>query len=56
LAAWRKEKSARGFQTGDLAAGLKTKGKNQGRHVGRVVVRKSGYFDISTKGGKVSVS
>jgi hypothetical protein len=48
-----REKSVRGFRTGDLAKAEVTRGKRQGRWIGRVIVRKSGYFDLSAKDGKV---
>jgi hypothetical protein len=41
-----------GYQTGDLVRAVVPKGKRAGTHVGRVLVRASGSFDISTKGGR----
>jgi hypothetical protein len=32
------------------------KGKFQGKHMGRVAIRKSGFFDITASVGKVTVS
>jgi hypothetical protein len=45
-----------GFQTGDLVKAEVPKGKYAGTHVGRVVVRSSGSFDIQTKDGKKRVN
>jgi len=42
-----------GFQTGDRVKAIVPKGKKAGTHIGRVAIRKSGYFDITTPGGKV---
>jgi len=41
-----------GFQTGDLVRAVVPKGVRAGTHVGRVVVRASGSFDIRTKVGR----
>jgi hypothetical protein len=49
-------KSVFGFQTGDLVKADVLKSKFQGIHIGRVAVRKSGYFDIATSNGKATVS
>ena len=46
-------KKIKGFQTGDLVRATVTTGTKQGRYVGRVLVRASGWFDIRTKGGRV---
>lgn len=48
-----REKQIYGFQTGDLVKAVVLKGKKQGVHIGRVAIRKSGYFDIRTSGGTV---
>lgn len=48
-----REKQVFGFQTGDLVKAVVPKGKKQGVHVGRVAVRKSGYFNIRTNNGTV---
>jgi 5-methylcytosine-specific restriction endonuclease McrA len=40
------------FQTGDIVAANIPRGKYQGRFVGRVAVRASGYFDIKDGTGK----
>lgn len=41
-------KSVKGFQTGDIVKAIVTRGLKQGKYLGRVVVRYSGYFDIQT--------
>lgn len=46
-------KSVHGFRTGDMVVAVVPKGKNAGRHFGRVAVRISGSFDIHTLGGAV---
>lgn len=38
-----------GFQTGDMVRAMVTKGAKVGTYTGRVAVRKSGYFNISTR-------
>lgn len=42
-----------GFQNGDIVAVDKPKGKDAGHHVGRVMTRASGYFDVRTIEGKL---
>lgn len=42
-----------GFQTGDLVEAVVTVGKKLGKHVGRIAVRSSGSFNISTKIGLI---
>lgn len=42
-----------GFQTGDLVKAVVTVGKKIGKHVGRIAVRSSGSFNISTKLGLI---
>ncbi|MDC8832965.1 RNA-guided endonuclease IscB [Alteromonas gilva] len=42
-----------GFRTGDLVVANVPNGKKQGLHVGRVAVRKNGYFNVQTKNGAV---
>jgi RRXRR protein/HNH endonuclease len=42
-----------GFQTGDLVKAVVTVGKKIGKHVGRIAVRSSGSFNISTKIGLI---
>ncbi len=46
-------KKVKGFQTGDLVRAQVTTGKKQGQYVGRVLVRASGSFDITTSSGRV---
>jgi hypothetical protein len=41
------------FQTGDIARAIVTTGKKQGTYTGRVIVRSTGSFDLTTKIGKV---
>jgi 5-methylcytosine-specific restriction endonuclease McrA len=42
-----------GFQTGDIVKAIITSGKKIGTYLGRVAVRSSGSFNISTKNGLV---
>lgn len=44
-------KSMHGFATGDLVVAEVPYGKRAGRHVGRVAIRKTGSFNISTPNG-----
>jgi hypothetical protein len=41
-------KFIKGFQTGDIVKAIVTSGKKIGTYVGRVAVRSSGSFNIST--------
>lgn len=41
-------KFVNGFQTGDIVKAIVTRGKRVGTYVGRIAVRTSGFFDIST--------
>jgi 5-methylcytosine-specific restriction endonuclease McrA len=50
-----KQKVIRGFQTGDLVRAIVPKGKNAGTHVGRVTVRATGQFDITTATRKLQI-
>jgi hypothetical protein len=43
----------KGFQTGDVVKAVVPAGKKAGVYVGRVSVRTSGSFDITTENGKV---
>ena len=43
-----------GFQTGDIARALVTKGKKVGTYIGRVAIRATGSFDIFTSSGRVA--
>jgi len=42
-----------GFRTGDLVTANVPTGKKQGLHIGRVAVRKNGYFNIQSESGAV---
>ena len=44
----------KGFQTGDIVKAIVTKGKKIGTYIGRILVRSSGSFDISTSTGRVA--
>jgi 5-methylcytosine-specific restriction endonuclease McrA len=46
-------KFVKGFQTGDIIKAIVTKGKKIGIHIGRVAVRSTGSFNISTKVGLI---
>ncbi|NEQ07142.1 MAG: HNH endonuclease [Moorea sp. SIO4E2] len=46
-------KFVKGFQTGDIVNAIVTKGKKIGTYTGRVAIRKSGSFNISTKNGLI---
>ncbi len=48
-----RQKAVQGFQTGDLVKAVVTKGKKIGTYVGRVAVRASGNFNITTKEGTI---
>jgi 5-methylcytosine-specific restriction endonuclease McrA len=48
-----REKIHFGFQTGDIVRGSVTTGKKIGNYVGKVAIRSSGSFNISTKNGLV---
>ena len=41
----------KGFKTGDIVKAMVTKGKKIGTYTGRVAVRTSGSFNITTAGG-----
>ncbi len=49
----KQAKRVKGFQTGDLVRARVPKGKYAGIHVGRVLVRATGSFDIRTAHGRV---
>jgi hypothetical protein len=49
----KQAKVVKGFQTGDLVRAVVTSGKKIGVYVGRVAVRSSGSFNITTKQGTV---
>lgn len=46
-------KFVQGFQTGDIVKAVVPSGKKEGVHIGRVAVRSTGSFNISTKSGLV---
>lgn len=46
-------KFVQGFQTGDMVKAIVTKGKKIGTYIGRIAVRSTGSFNISTKDGLV---
>ena len=48
-------KVVRGFQTGDMVRAVVPNGKNAGTHIGRVTVRATGQFDITTSTKKLQV-
>lgn len=48
-----RNKSVYGFQTGDIVKAVVSKGKKIGTYFGRIAVRKSGSFNISSKSGLV---
>lgn len=48
-----RSKSAHGFQTGDLVIAVVPKGKRAGTHTGRVAIRKTGSFNVTTAQGVV---
>ncbi len=49
----KQAKRVKGFQTGDMVCAIVTSGKKTGRYVGRVAVRSTGFFNITTKQGTV---
>lgn len=48
-----KTKSIYGFRTGDMVKSVVTKGKKIGKYIGRVAIRKTGYFNIQLGQGVV---
>jgi len=46
-------KKVKGYQTGDIVKAVVTSGKKIGIHVGRVAVRATGSFDITTLTGTI---
>jgi 5-methylcytosine-specific restriction endonuclease McrA len=46
-------KFVNGFQTGDIVKAIVTSGKKIGTYIGRVAIRSSGSFNLSTKNGLV---
>ncbi len=49
----KQHKRVEGFQTGDLVRAVVSSGTKQGTYVGKVAVRSSGYFNITTRQGVV---
>ncbi len=49
----KRQKKHFGYQTGDLVRAVVPSGKYQGVHVGRVLARATGSFDITTRAGRV---
>ncbi len=49
----KQAKSIKGFQTGDMVKAVVTAGTKRGTYVGRVAVRATGSFNITTKHGTV---
>jgi 5-methylcytosine-specific restriction endonuclease McrA len=49
----KRMKRVEGFQTGDIVQAIVTRGKKIGTYVGRVAIRATGYFNITTKQGTV---
>jgi len=49
----KSQKVVHGFQTGDIVKAAVSKGKKAGTHTGRVAVRETGNFNITTKAGTV---
>lgn len=49
----QRQKQYFGFQTGDMVKAIVTKGKKVGTYLGRVLVRATGSFDITTQQGRI---
>src|SRR5207244_7632242 len=49
----KQAKRVKGFQTGDLVRAHVPSGKYAGIHIGRVLVRATGSFDVRTAHGRV---
>ncbi|MBF0412544.1 MAG: HNH endonuclease, partial [Desulfamplus sp.] len=49
----KSQKTVKGFKTGDMVKAVVTKGKKIGTYIGRIAVRISGYFNITTGHGVV---
>lgn len=45
-----------GFQTGDVVRAVVPRGKYAGEHIGRVLCRASGNFDVQNEQGRLSIS
>ena len=46
-------KLVKGFQTGDMVKAVVPSGLNAGKHLGRVIIKSSGYFEIKSKNSSV---
>jgi 5-methylcytosine-specific restriction endonuclease McrA len=49
----KRHKCVQGFMTGDLVRAVVPRGKKAGTYIGRVAVRSTGFFNISTHGGTI---
>ncbi len=49
----KQAKRVKGFQTGDMVCAVVTRGKKAGTYVGRVAIRSTGSFNITTKQGTI---
>jgi 5-methylcytosine-specific restriction endonuclease McrA len=49
----KQAQSVKGYQTGDIVKAVVTHGKKVGTYVGRVAVRATGYFNITTEAGTI---
>jgi 5-methylcytosine-specific restriction endonuclease McrA len=49
----KQARSVKGYQTGDIVKAVVTHGKKVGTYVGRVAVRASGFFNITTGAGTI---
>ena len=49
----KQAKRVKGFQTGDMVCAVVTSGKKAGTYVGRVAIRATGSFNITTKQGTI---
>lgn len=48
-----RQKAVNGFQAGDMVKAIVVKGKKTGEYTGRVAVRATGYFNITTPAGTI---
>lgn len=49
----KQAQSVKGYQTGDIVKAVVTQGKKVGTYVGRVAVRATGFFNITTEAGTI---
>jgi len=49
----KRQKVHHGYQTGDLTRAVISAGKKAGTHLGRVLTRATGFFDLITKAGRI---